>query len=199
MRLGKLFVSGGFIVMLSALYVILSLEFLLVILIAILAHEAGHLAAIIILGGKLREIRLECTGLLIIYDGKSMSYVSELFAAFAGPLMSLLLAFCSAFLGKAFGGGFWYTLSGFSLVLCAFNLLPVAALDGGRMLFVTMAHCWGLDIAERSCFAVSCAFSLAVMILGAWVLKESGWNFTLLLCGVWLFWSSAIVKRPVWV
>ncbi len=198
MRFGKIFLSGGFVLMLSALYVILSPEFLLIIIAAVLIHEAGHLAAIALLGGNPREVRLECTGVLIIYEGGDMSYASELAAAAAGSFASLLLAIFSAFMGKAFGE-FWYTLSGFSLVLCAFNLLPVSALDGGRMLFVILAHCRDLDAAERVCLAASCVFSLAIMIIGVWVLKESGWNFTLLICGVWLFWSSAIVKRPVWV
>jgi stage IV sporulation protein FB len=198
LRLGKVFISGGFVFCFSVLYIILSFEFIFIIILAIVLHEAGHLIAIKKLGGKINEIRLESMGALISYDGSNMSYVSELLAALAGPLMSLLIALLAAFLGKKFGG-LWFTLSGFSLIFCIFNLLPIAVLGGGRMLYMTMAHCWGLDIAERAGFSVSCAFSLLIMILGAWVLKESGWNFTLMLCGVWLFWASAIVKKPVWV
>ncbi len=198
MHIGKVFVSGGFAICFAALGLLTGFEFLTIITLAVLAHEIGHILAIMKLGGRIKEIRLECVGALIRYDGAQMSYIAELVTAFAGPVMNLITALLAAFMGKRFGQ-FWFALSGFSLVLGAFNLLPIAVLDGGRMLYMTMAQCWDIDVAEKSCFAVSCAFSLVLMVLGAWVLKESGWNYTLLLSGVWLFWASAIVKRHVWV
>lgn len=198
MRLGIVSISGGFVICFAALGLILGYEFLLIVALAVLAHEAGHILAILMFKGKIKEVRFEYVGVLIRYDGGKMSYIAELITAFAGPMMNIVIALVAAFLGKRFGL-FWFALSGFSLVLGAFNLIPIAILDGGRMLYMTMAQCWDIDVAEKSCFAVSCAFSLLLMVLGAWVLRVSGWNYTLLLCGLWLFWSSAIVKRHVWV
>lgn len=198
MRFGKVFISGGFVLCFTLLYLLISFEFVLIILLSVLAHEAGHLIAIRLFGGKVSDVRLECVGILIKYDGTGMSYISELLAALAGPLMSLILAFAAAYAGKKFGT-FFYALGGFSLVLCAFNLLPISVLDGGRMLYMTIAQCWDPDMAEKAGVSVSCAFSLLLMILGVWALRVTGWNFTLLLCGIWLFWASAIVKKPVWV
>ena len=180
------------------LYFFCGFEFLIIILSALLFHEAGHLLAISILRGKIIELRLECTGGVIRYNGSCMSYRDELIAALSGPLFSLLLAISAAKLGARFGQ-FWFTLSGVSLVFCMFNMLPVLHLDGGRMLYMISAHFGGIDFAEKICFVVSCGISLIIMLSGIWLLIISRYNFTLLLCGLWLFSDTAIVKRQVLV
>jgi len=182
----------------SMLYFLVSFQFILIILIAILFHEAGHLLAIKAFGSEIVELRLESTGAAIIYDDSRMSYKAELVTALAGPLFSFILAYISALLGKIWGE-FWFTLSGVSLVLCAFNMLPAALLDGGRVLYMTLAHFFGTERAEKISFFVSCFVSLGVILPGLWLLMKTGWNFTLLICGVWLFLGTAIVKRRVWV
>ncbi len=180
------------------LYFFCGFDFLLIILSALLFHEAGHLLAIKILGGKISELRLECTGGVIRYNGSRMSYGDELIAALSGPLFSLLLAVFASGLGARLGE-FWFTLSGVSLVFCMFNMLPVLHLDGGRMLYMISAHLSGIDLAEKICFAVSCAVSLILMLSGLWLLILTRYNFTLLLCGVWLFCDTAIVKKQLLV
>ena len=198
MRIRELYISGGFILSFSMLYFFWGFEFLIIILSAFFFHEVGHLLAIYILGGKISELCLECTGGVIRYNGSRMSYTDELIAALSGPLFSLLLAISATALGKTFGE-FWFTLSGVSLVFCVFNMLPVSVLDGGRMLYMIAAHLGNISTAENICFAVSCVISLALMVSGIWLLIVTGYNFTLLICGVWLFCSTAIVKRRVWV
>ena len=97
MRLGKVFINAGFVIFFSILCFILGFEFIAIILFAILTHEAGHILAIVKLGGSLKEIRLEIVGVLIRYDGRKMSYIAELITAFAGPFASLVLALLAAF------------------------------------------------------------------------------------------------------
>jgi len=195
---GKIYVSGGFVLCFSTLCFITSSRFLFIILLTVLVHEAGHLLAIRASGGKIKELRLELMGAAIIYDGSRMSYIAELLTALAGPVFSFILAYISARIGKSWGE-FWFTLSGVSLVLCVFNLLPAAALDGGRVLFMTLAHFAGTDAAEKICFLTSCLVSLGAILPGMWLLMKTGWNFTLLISGIWLFLGTAIVKRRVWV
>jgi len=195
---GKVFVSGGAVLCFSAFCLLVSGELLFITLIAGFVHELGHYLALRLLGGKITEFRLESTGAAIIYEGSSMSYMAELLAALAGPIFSFVHAYICALIGKRLGE-FWFTLSGVSLVLCAFNLLPAALLDGGRVLHMLLAHLLDADSAEKICFAVSCLVSLCMMLTGLWLLLRTGWNFTLLVSGVWLFIGTAIVKRRVWV
>ncbi len=198
MQIRNTYISGGFILSFSMLYFFCGIEFMLTVLLALLFHEAGHMLAIRLLGGKISELRFECTGGVIRYNGSRMSYTDELVAALSGPLFSFLLAISAAELGARLGK-FWFTLSGVSLVFCIFNMLPALQLDGGRVLYMISARLGGIDLAEKICFAASCAISLAVMLSGVWLLIKTGYNFTLLLCGVWLFCGTAIVKRQVWV
>ena len=198
MHIRNTFVGGGFVLLLTALYLLCGAEFVLLITSALLFHEAGHLLAITLLGGEIQELRLDCTGGVIRYDGRNMSYLDELVAALAGPAFSLLLAFVAAWVGEKHGE-YWFTLSGVSLVFCVFNMLPAARLDGGRVLYMVAARLSGIETAERICVISSCAVSLALALSGVWLLLKTGSNFTLLLCGAWLFCDSAIVKRRVWV
>jgi len=195
---GKVFVSGGAVLCFSAFCLLASGEFLFITLVSVLVHELGHYIALKMLGGRITEVRLEATGAAIIYDGSRMSYMAELIAALSGPLFSFVLAYACARIGRRHGE-FWFTLSGVSLVLCAFNLLPAITLDGGRVLYTLLAHVFSADTAEKICFAVSCIVSLDVMLTGLWLLLRTGWNFTLLVCGIWLFLGTTIVKRRVWV
>jgi stage IV sporulation protein FB len=195
---GKVFISGGSVLCFSTLCLLASTQFLFITLIAALFHEAGHLLAIKLLGGKITELRIESTGAAIIYDGRRMSYKAELLTALAGPAFSFILAYIAARIGRS-GGEFWFTLSGVSLVLCLFNLLPALTLDGGRMLYMALAHFFTEDTAEKICFLISCLVSLVLTLSGLWLLMRTGWNFTLLISGIWLFLGTAIVKRRVWV
>jgi stage IV sporulation protein FB len=195
---GKVFISGGAVLCFSAFCLLASGEFLFITLISVLVHEVGHYIALRLLGGKITEVRLEATGAAIIYDGSLMSYMAELLTALSGPIFSFILPYICALTGKRLGE-FWFTLSGVSLVLCAFNLLPAVTLDGGRILYTLLAHLSNADSAEKICFAISCLVSFGVTLIGLWLLLRTGWNFTLLVSGIWLFLGTAIVKRRVWV
>lgn len=75
-----------------------------------------------------------------------LSYGKELAAVLAGPLANLLWGLLLAWLG-----GPWLVPAGANLVLCAFNLLPVRPLDGGRALELLVSWAAGPAAGERGC------------------------------------------------
>ena len=116
------------------------------------AHEAGHVMAIYLVGGRVTGIRLGMCDAKI--ETRGLGYRQEIFCALAGPGMSVLV--CLA-LRKAYA-----TCAAISLLLGLFNALPVYPLDGGRALRAGLCLVLPLGRAE----AVSNIAGLAVCAAG---------------------------------
>ena len=116
------------------------------------AHEAGHVMAIYLVGGRVTGIRLGMCDAKIETQG--LGYRQEIFCALAGPGMSVLV--CLA-LRKAYA-----TCAAISLLLGLFNAVPVYPLDGGRALRAGLCLVLPLGRAE----AVSNIAGLAVCAAG---------------------------------
>lgn len=147
-------------------------------------HEAGHLIAICLLGGAVREIRLTAIGAEIVLD-RPLGYWQEGASALAGPGANLLTALICC----GFEQGL--TFAGLDLVLALFNLLPARRLDGGRALYCTLALLAGPDLAGRTCGWLDLA-CIAGTLGGGLLLAGSCGNITLLLVALWL------LAAPVW-
>ena len=110
-------------IMLSCWLLVMPLSWVFSILLAAAVHEAGHMSAVWLVDGQIREIRIGPMGAKICTS--PMSTKEELFCALAGPLAGILLCLFFRWIPKA-------ALCAF--VQSAFNLLPVYPLDGGRAL-----------------------------------------------------------------
>jgi Zn-dependent protease len=114
----------------------------------LLAHELAHSVVAKRNGMQVRGITLWLLGGVAQLGGTMPSAGAELRIAAAGPAMSIALG--GAFLGLAAGvdalGASALSVSAFfwlglvNLVLAAFNLIPAAPLDGGRILAAAL---WG--------------------------------------------------------
>ena len=137
---------------------------LLLLGLAALIHELGHLAAAVACGVRITGMRLDLFGARLELPGL-LSYRQELLVALGGPAANLLTATVLFRAWTACGCpvcGASPSLSGWALVLgvllpaslglCAVNLLPVASLDG---YFPACFHC----PSARTLPAVSCACS----------------------------------------
>lgn len=146
-------------------------------------HELGHLGAICVVGGQVSRMRLTATGAELCLEG-TLSYGRELLCALAGPLVNLLLAFVAAQAGMV-------VFAGINLMLGLFNLLPLSALDGGRVISCSTALLLGPEIAHGLLCWTDRILASALLVCGTVVLKAWG-NVTLLIVAVWLlcaFWG----------
>jgi len=120
-RSGGIEVRGGFWLVLGLMVLLFPLRFLAGVVLAAAVHELGHLAAIWLTGGRVRQIELHACGARIMTE--PMEPGRELVCALAGPgLGAVTILAWRAFPELAAAG----------LVQTVFNLLPLPFLDGGR-------------------------------------------------------------------
>ena len=183
MRMGRLHSTGGFWILVGALLLAAPLSLMGWALLACAIHELGHYLAIRALGGEVEVLRLTGLGAVMVPRGM-FGYREECLIALAGPAASLALALLSAPVEE--------TLAGVSLVLGLFNLLPLAPLDGGRVLRGQVCRWFGPDTGERISAWVTRFFALALSGAGVWVMLQGG-SFTLLLFGLVFLWKGSLL------
>lgn len=189
----RLNISGGAVLLLSLLYFFCGATQLISLLMAAFTHEAGHIAAIKLLGGKLCSFSFDISGMCIDYGGLG-SVASEIAALLAGPALGFALAYAASWLGNLTGQPFFLLLSGYSFALSVLNLLPVLPLDGGRAAFCAVLMIAGRTAAESLAESLGLIFSIVIVLLGLCMLGRNG-GAAILVCGMWLLAAqTGIVK-----
>lgn len=150
-----------------------------VIALPVAVHELSHVAALRLLGLRVTGLSLDARGLCIGYDG-TCSPRGHILAALAGPLGGALYALLG------FTGVSWLRQSAcLSLLLTAFNLLPLMPLDGGRVFSQLCVLALGEERGESLCRAVS-AVLLTLLLLGGVVLAAWKKSTAPLAAAIWL-------------
>jgi len=170
-------VTGGFLLLMAWLNYCDTQQLLPAALCAAAIHELGHCAAVWAVKGRITLLRLSAVGAELRLEG-TLSYGQELICALAGPVANLATAIPAAWTG-------WEVFAGINLSLCALNLLPVSALDGGRIVSCISAMLFGPEAGGRLCSGLEHLLVTTVLLSGA-LLFLAGGSITLLLVAVWL-------------
>lgn len=169
LRLDRLEVTGGFLLLIAWFGLVNGWKMLAMVLGASLLHEMGHWLVLRLLGCETARLRITVLGAELDSRHRQLSYGGELAAVLAGPAVNLLAGLLLSRLG-----GVWTEAAGAQLVLCAFNLLPVRPLDGGRALELAVSWAAGPEAGDRAARWVGVAVSLAVTAGMAWLMWNSG-------------------------
>lgn len=162
---------------LSAFILLGDLRLLGALLSAALCHEMAHYAVLRLFGRAIKEINFTVLGAEMKADG-GMGYGGEWLATAAGPVTNLLLAVLLAAMGRS--SEFWYLFSGAQAVLGLFNLLPIRPLDGGNLLWITVAVLTEPFTADKVCRWVGFSFAVSLTALCLWLLLAGGGGFPLI-------------------
>ena len=161
-------ISAGGVLLLAALYFLLTLDEFMALMLACAAHELGHIAAIRLTGGRVSSLTANATG-AVIARSASRSRAAEIVCAAAGPIAGLIYA---AF-ASGLGSDMLLLSAGLSLALSAYNALPALPLDGGRILECIAGH----------------RTAAGVLLLGT-VLAAGGYGIALVIAGAALLWQQ---------
>lgn len=119
-------------------------------------HELGHALALYRLKKPPVSITVSFFGAAM--ESPPLSYEEELFAAAAGPAVSLLLGLLLPL---------WPELGVYSIALGLFNLLPMCGLDGGRILRSSLMMRLPEPKAQSVCQNVGIITGLLLFLAGA--------------------------------
>lgn len=144
-------------------------------------HEAGHFFAMFAFGSRPSCVSVGIFGVSVRHNpGTAINNMESMLIALAGPMVNLIS------FAVLFSVSGWTTPSLVHLVLAAFNLLPVEALDGGQALYFALAGFMDEERADRIVFYVSVATLVPLAITGFFLLMKSGYNYTLIAVCIYL-------------
>ena len=92
-------------------------------------HEVFHMLSIIIFKGRIYDVYIDATGLVIYAE--NIPFPKSIICTLAGPAGSLLLILLSEYIP---------ILSVCGAIQGLFNLLPIYPLDGGRALYLILSE-----------------------------------------------------------
>lgn len=137
-------VSPGFALLAAFLYYIGGGAALTAFLTAALAHELGHLTAMLLTGASVRRVRVTAAGPVIEYGG-DLTPRQEAGIVAAGPAAGLFFAFLCFVTDTPY---FCYA-GAIALLASAFNLLPCLPMDGGRLALYLLRSVLPEEAAQR--------------------------------------------------
>ncbi|MDR3551732.1 MAG: site-2 protease family protein [Clostridia bacterium] len=181
-------ISVYFAVFIACLLVLDHTGLVVYALVCVGVHELGHIAAIRLYRAPVEEISFRLFGVGIrLRNNVRLGYRQELVVALAGCAANLLLC-AAAWICARVG---FYALQAslllvFSLMIGAFNILPICPLDGGRALETLLSMRLPPEKVQRIVDIVSLVLIVPLATAGFRLLIWTGCNFSLLLVAVYL-------------
>ena len=156
-------------------------------------HEIGHLAALTIIKATPKEISFGPSGIKLFESRQGdISYTKDIFVAISGPIVNFA-AFAVLYILSIKYKNSLQPISAMiplaalvNLVIGIFNLLPIAPLDGGRVVYSLLCSLASQETATRVIKVLSITMLLPVATFGFYLLIKSGYNVTLLFTSIYL-------------
>jgi len=143
--------------------ILFSWKFALAIMVQLFVHEYGHVHAMRRSGMKVRGLYfVPFLGALAVSEDAFTSRRQQAYVALSGPIWGSALALLPAGLWLWTGEPTWAAIAAWWALINLFNLLPIAPLDGGRIM-----HAFAWSFSSSLGLAASVAGLAGAVALGA--------------------------------
>lgn len=164
------------------------------LILAVFAHETGHLAAIIYFNKKPQAIYLRACAVEI--SGYTATCNKEDFIIYLmGPISNLLLFGLMYFIYFVFNTEWFLTFSIVNLILFAVNILPVKMLDGGDLLNIFLTAFTGGKYKNFIISIISFITLLLLLIFGIYLFLKTK-SITVIIFALYLI-ITALINKDV--
>lgn len=179
-----------FILFLFASYFIGWLQQSLILFASVALHEAGHVMTAKKLKIEVYEVELfPYGGVARMEELSKLGGAAEAVVSAAGPAVSLVLALLCHFL-KSCSELFEFAFS-INLIICAFNLLPILPLDGGKIARNIMVFFIGFRQATRILALLGKAAAFLLLGYNIHMLLSGGRSAALIVAATFIYIGAA--------
>lgn len=166
-------------------------------LISAFLHEMGHLIAIYLTKGKIKQITFGLINIDIVREEYNLdnNIKNELLVFSSGPLVNFIIALIFGFISTINNSELCKAIYYQNIFLGFINLLPINSLDGGKILESILLRKLEYNLSEKILNITSFIFLVPLCTLGILVLLKSKYNFSLLILGCYLISYMLIGKE----
>lgn len=146
-------------------------------------HEMGHLIAIYLTKGKIKQVTFGLINVDIVKEDYNLDndIKNELLIFSSGPLVNFIIALIFGFINTINSSTSYQMISYQNVFLGIVNLLPINSLDGGKILESILSRKLEYNLYEKILNITSFIFLVPLCTLGILVLLKSKYNFSLLI------------------
>lgn len=188
----KIELHFSFFAVLAVLTLVKNQEAVLICFLICIAHELGHLLFISFFGCKISGIVFYGAGIKIKrYEEKLLPFYKDFLILSGGCIVNLILGFMTIALQK--NNSIVFQSGAVSIAVGVFNLLPISAFDGGKILKLTAERFSDILFYNSKIIKI---FSMTFIIfMGAVLLFHGLGNISLYLTLIYFAVSEAFLER----
>lgn len=175
-----------FVCLFFALSLFDGVKYPLMLVLAVLIHELGHILAARLVKAPLSSFSCGIHGFSLAFDFTSLSFGKECFVLLSGSGLGLIAASLAMGLRDSFA-----YFSAVSAVMALLNLLPIRGLDGGTALSCVLGHFLLPDRSYKITKGISWCAALFFWGCAVWIQLRIHPNLSLLAASFYFLWRSA--------
>ena len=162
--------------------------------ITLILHELTHLFFLAKNRLVVEKIIIEPFGISIAIKNNN---IENPFVYLSAPIFNLIFA------GLLYAFCYHYKIINFSYFIIAnlsiglFNLIPIIPFDGGKALQIYFSKKYGNIAASKIFTTTSFIFSLSLIIFGFYFVYITGFNYSIVIIGIFLLYNSITEKRLI--